>query len=139
MKIYFSCSITGGRQDQGIYQLIVKYLERRGHEVLTHHLAEPDMSTLDLDISPSEVYRRDMQWLNECAILIAEVSTPSHGVGYEIAIALNRHLPVFCCARQDTRVSKILTGNSSEGYSFYRYTDQSDLENALATFLAKQA
>jgi len=33
MNIYFSCSITGGRQDEAVYQAIVDFLLAAGHEV----------------------------------------------------------------------------------------------------------
>jgi hypothetical protein len=136
LKIYFSCSITGGRQYQEFYRIIVQYLEDQGHEILTHHLAEPDATTMDFNIAPADIFQRDMQWLQESDALIAEVSTPSHGVGYEIAIALNRKIPVLCCAQHDICISKILEGNSSKGYYFYRYVDQTDLIKHLANFLS---
>ena len=39
MNIYFSCSITGGRKDQIIYEKIVEFLVAKGHEVPTAHLS----------------------------------------------------------------------------------------------------
>ena len=34
-----------------------------------------------------EIYRRDIQWISECDMVIAEVTNPSLGVGYEMAYA----------------------------------------------------
>ena len=42
------------------------------------------------------VYERDVNWIQNCDVLIAEVSVPSHGVGYEIGFALNMGKPVLC-------------------------------------------
>ena len=85
MKIYFSCSLTGGRADEKIYGAIVADLLAQGHAVLTAHLARPEVMAEEQVVSPQEVYERDVRWLREADVLIAEVSTPSHGVGYEIA------------------------------------------------------
>ena len=62
-------------------------------------------------LSPEEVYVRDTSWIEACDALIAEVSTPSHGVGYEIGYALSKGKPVLCCYRQGGRVSKMISGN----------------------------
>ena len=39
MDLYFSCSLTGGRQDQPVYAALVRHLQGLGHRVLTEHLA----------------------------------------------------------------------------------------------------
>jgi nucleoside 2-deoxyribosyltransferase len=113
MKIYFACSITGGREDEMVYQAIVEALEADGHQVPTAHLAHPEVMNLEAVVDPEEVYTRDINWINTSDALIAEVSTPSHGVGYEISYALGREIPVLCCYRQDKRISKMITGNTS--------------------------
>ena len=136
MKIYFSCSITGGRDDQQIYAHIVEYLQNAGHEVLTAHLAFPEVMKEEAVIDPFEVYRRDMAWVHESDALIAEVTTPSHGVGYEIAEAINLEKPVFCCHFEGRKVSKILSGNTSPVFSIKPYRSFSDLEPEIADFLA---
>lgn len=88
MNIYFSCSITGGRQDQQMYKTITDFLLSAGHTVPTAHLADADILEAEQAISPEQVFLRDCRWVFECDALVAEVSTPSHGVGYEVALAL---------------------------------------------------
>jgi len=97
MNIYFSCSITGGRDEEKTYQKLVQTLEENGHIVPTAHLSTPQVVELEEVIDPVETFIRDMKWLREADAIVAEVSTPSHGVGYEIATALNLNKPVFCC------------------------------------------
>jgi hypothetical protein len=80
MNIYFACSITGGRQDELIYQKLVSSLQRDGHHVPTALLASPDVMPLEGVVSPEDVYARDVRWITECDLLLAEVSTPS-GLG----------------------------------------------------------
>ena len=111
MNVYFACSITGGRQDEAVYQAIVDSLQVAGHQVPTAGLAVPEILIDEARIAPQEVYARDTRWIESCDALIAEVSTPSHGVGYEIGYALNLNKPVLCCCRDGLRLSKMISGN----------------------------
>ncbi len=111
MNIYFACSITGGREFEDIYQQIVGALTRDGHTIPTSHLAESESMEKERILTPADVYKRDVNWIKGCDVLIAEVSTPSHGVGYEIGYALSIGKPVLCIYQQGRRVSKMITGN----------------------------
>jgi phage terminase large subunit-like protein len=95
-RIYLSGSISGGRADLPIYRAIAARLRAEGFEVLAGEV---------IDEAPYEpddraVFERDMAWLREADVLVAEVSTPSLGVGYEIAAARYlRGIPVVCLFR----------------------------------------
>jgi nucleoside 2-deoxyribosyltransferase len=137
MNIYFSCSITGGRQDQQVYHAIVELLLEAGHQVPTAHLSRADVMEKETTIDPAEVYHRDVNWVLGCDALIAEVSTPSHGVGYEIALALLKQKPVLCCYQHTRRVSKMITGNDSPTLTLCAYHSLEDLLPAITVFLQK--
>ncbi len=137
MNIYFACSITGGRQDEAAYQAIVGALLGAGHQVPTAHLSQPDVLSLEAVVDPLEVYQRDIEWIRASDALIAEVSTPSHGVGYEVAYALGLGKPVLCLYREGVRVSKMITGNDSPGLQIYAYHSPEELEAVLWSFLEK--
>jgi hypothetical protein len=137
VKIYFSCSLTGGRKDEAVYALIVDHLLTSGHEVLTAHLARPEVMAKERIVQPREVFRRDMDWIRQCDALVAEVSTPSHGVGYEIAYALGLGRPVLCCYRSGTPVSKMILGNDSPTLDVVEYREGSELPARIDAFLAR--
>jgi nucleoside 2-deoxyribosyltransferase len=111
MKIYFACSITGGRAFEPVYQAMVGALVSDGHQVLTAHLAEPGAGEKEAVLLPQEVYARDVGWILASDVLIAEVSVPSHGVGYEIGFALGAGKPVLALYEQGCKVSKMISGN----------------------------
>jgi len=136
MEIYFSCSLTGGRKDAPVYRQIVDYLLQSGYSVPTSHLAQPDIMTREKVVDPFEVYARDIRWLNECDAVVAEVSTPSHGVGYEIAYALGLGKPVLCCFHEAVSVSKMITGNTTPGLALASYQGMEDLSPQLDAFLS---
>jgi 2'-deoxynucleoside 5'-phosphate N-hydrolase len=135
MKIYFSCSITGGRQDQPFYAALVEDLQASGHVVLTAQLSRADIMDEERVISPVEVYQRDVTWVKECDALIAEVSTPSHGVGYEIVLALHLGKPVLCCYQHDRTVSKMILGNDHPGLQVAKYHTIGELLKISANFV----
>ena len=137
MKVYFSCSLTGGRADEKIYGVIVDDLLAHGYHVLTAHLARPEVMVEERQISPREVYERDIQWLKEADVVIAEVSTPSHGVGYEIAFALLQGKPALCCYRAGARVSKMLTGNNLPNLTVRAYGDEGEALKVVQQFLER--
>lgn len=126
MNIYFACSITGGRELETFYRDFVAALEADGHVIPTSHLAQAETMDGERSLTPGDVYERDVKWIRECDVLIAEVGVPSHGVGYEIGYALNEGKPVLCLAQEGRRVSKMITGNSGLEMRMY-----STLEDAI--------
>jgi len=137
LNLYFSCSLTGGREFQAVYAAIVRHLEASGHEVPTAHLADPGVMDLETVVDAAEVYQRDIRWIEQCDALIAEVSTPSHGVGYEVAYAVGLSKPVLCCYRAGVPVSKMILGNRSDGLVVSEYRDEAAVLAAIDTFLTQ--
>jgi len=112
MNIYFACSITAGREFENNYREIVDALIADGHQIPTSHLAQSEAIEKEGKLSPRDVYSRDVDWVENCDVLIAEVSVPSHGVGYELGYALHAGKPVLCLYQKERKVSKMITGNS---------------------------
>ena len=137
MKIYFSGSISGGREHAAIYQQLVAYLQALGHDVLSAHVADPDVLDREKDTPPRIVFERDVAWVHACDAMIAEVSTPSLGVGYEIGYALQRGMPTLCLYRDGLFVSKMITGNPSPHLTVATYCDEDDLDRHVDAFLKR--
>ena len=137
MDIYFSCSLTGGRDDQPVYVELVRHLQALGHNVLTAHLAEADVMAQDAVVDAASIYARDLHWLRSCDALVAEVSTPSHGVGVEIAHALILAKPTLCLHRAGFRVSKMITGCPSPHLVVAAYGTVEEARAEVEAFLAR--
>ena len=88
MKIYFGFTVAGDRSSVVAATKIVELLVELGHEVLTRHLIREDAWQADRSISPQEVYLRDMTWLKQCDLFVAEVSGSSFGLGFETGYLL---------------------------------------------------
>jgi nucleoside 2-deoxyribosyltransferase len=137
MNIYFACSITGGREFESVYQEFTDTLLADRHEVPTAHLAGSNVMALERVIEPREVYERDVAWIRACDALIAEVSVPSHGVGYEIGFALEQGKPVLCLAQSGRTVSKMITGNSHPSLTVKFYQDAAEGTAFIREFLSR--
>lgn len=136
MKIYFCGSIAGGRQSAAVYPVIVDHLEAGGHTVLTKHVARPDVLRWEDASTPQQVFIRDMVWLRECDAVVAEVTAPSLGVGYEIAEALHLRKPVLCVYREGINLTKLLTGNTEPGIAVLPYASEAVMLVAIDSFLS---
>jgi hypothetical protein len=139
MNVYFACSITGGRKDQKIYQAIVDFLLENGHIVPTSILSSEGVVQHEGGIPAQEVYQRDTRWIRECDLLVAEVSTPSHGVGYEIAYALSLGKPVYCCYRIGQTISKMILGNTCANLYIRPYQSKEQALELLGEFLIQHS
>ncbi|MHB1316498.1 MAG: nucleoside 2-deoxyribosyltransferase [Minisyncoccota bacterium] len=135
MKIYFAGSISGGREDQELYALIIKELQKYG-QVLTEHVADKAITAFgETVLSASEIYNRDLVWLTECDVVVAEVTTISHGVGYEIGKVEGMDKAIFCLYRpsEGKRLSAMIAGNPN--LIIWEYQDFTDISRYIKEYL----
>ena len=114
MKIYFAGSIRGGRDDAEIYSQIIQFLQGYG-QVLTEHVGEKDLNEMgESTLSDKQIHDRDMKWLLESDLMVAEVTNPSLGVGYEIGRAIESGKQILCLYREssDKRLSAMIAGSN---------------------------
>ena len=131
MKIYFGFTVAGDRSTIEIARRIVQLLEELGHEVLTRHLVSDNAWEADRTIGPQDVFRRDMAWLDECDLFVAEVSGSSFGLGFETGYLLGATAKkVFLLYRLDLekKVSLLITGNTHAGCTLVPYRSMEDVE-----------
>lgn len=112
-RIYFGGSIRGGRRDRETYHGLIRHLRGFG-DVLTEHVGEETLTVLGEEGMPDDaIYRRDVEWIRVADVVIAEVTRPSLGVGYEIARAEALDKPILClyCPSSGARLSAMVAGN----------------------------
>ncbi len=138
MKIYFSGSIAGGRSFLESYKNIVKHLKKKGHQVLSEHIILDNVLDHENRLSPEEIYERDIEFLDECDAVIAEVSNPSLGVGYELCYAVEHTIPALCLFQSGIFVSRMIIGNTSPHLITARYDNEREMYAAIDQFLKEQ-
>lgn len=133
-RIYFAGSIRGGRQDQALYLEIIERLKQYG-EVLTEHLGDAALSSIGEESSDQDIHDRDLAWLKSADYLVAEVTTPSLGVGYEIGKATEWGKPVLCLFRaaEGQKLSAMIAGCGDVTVREYRRAEE--VESIIEKFL----
>jgi len=137
MKIYFAGSIRGGRDDVTLYKQIINHISTYG-EVLTEHVGNENLTKIGENINSDKfIFDRDIKWLSSVNIVIAEVSTPSLGVGYELGIAESLNKPILCLYNNNNnkRLSAMINGNNKFSCGFYE--DFLSIKSLINDFIDK--
>ena len=113
LNVYFAGSIRGGRADAALYARLIAHIKQRAN-VLTEHIgAATAFPTVEVGMTDAQIYAQDIHWLEGCDLVIAECSTPSLGVGYEMAYAEKKCKPVYIFFDEARGpISAMLTGDS---------------------------
>ena len=127
MKIYLACTVRGDRGGVRAGRSICERLQHHGHEVLTTHLLADNVEAAESQLTERDVFRRDLEWLTACDVLVAEASGSSYGVGFEVGYVLGRAhasrqsvVLLYDVARRD-KVSRLITGNDDGACTTFGY------------------
>ena len=119
-RVYFAGSIRGGREDLALYAALIARLRERS-EVLTEFIGESTLEDIEAaTMTDFDIYERDMALLHQADAVVAECSTPSLGVGYELGSAHALGLPVY--------VKPVRAGSS---FGITRVVKKEDMEQAV--------
>lgn len=132
LTFYFAGSIRGGRQKAEDYKAIIMFLSQYGH-VLTEHVGDSSLSSEgEVVLNDIQIYERDVVWIRQANILVADVTIASLGVGYEIRYAEDLGKKVICLYQTDgsRKLSAMISGNKN--LQVVEYSDLADLETKIA-------
>ncbi len=131
LKVYFSGSIRGGRDDAEVYAEIIKALKVK-YDVLTEHIGKKDVVAFEKNITDEGIYKKDVAFLKDCDLVIAECSTPSLGVGYELALAEALHKPVTVLfdLGKNKKLSAMISGD--DYFKKIYYSDKEELMSIVS-------
>lgn len=130
--IYFAGAVSAKDYDTTAYTDILKELNKYGN--LTN---QENYDPAGKDLNAEEVFMRMEKQLETSNIMIAEISTPSHGVGREIAYAqFERKIPVLCVYKVDHRPSPVVEWNVD--IDVFPYENMEDIKKILKTYFTKR-
>lgn len=138
-KIFFAGSIRGGRQLLPTYQYIIRFLNSRKYIVLSEHVGVEGLEKVEAKMTEEEIYEKDASWIDESDCVIADITVPSIGVGYEICHAVNHKKPVLCVYQEGAKASAMVLGNSTGHVTAKSYSDKKQLEEIILDFLKNVA
>jgi nucleoside 2-deoxyribosyltransferase len=133
MRIYLACTVRGDRGGVLAGRTICERLRCLGHEVLTTHLLSDDVNEAESQLTEEHVYRRDLEWLSACDVLVAEASGSSYGVGFEVGYVLGRardtgqRVVLLYDAARRPAISRLITGNCDEACTTFGYHSLDEL------------
>lgn len=80
--------------------------------------------------TPKEFYKITVKKISNCDLFIAEVTSPSTGVGMELQMAVENKIPVIGLVKEGNKVSSMVLGLPTLK-KLIKYRNQKDLTNKL--------
>ncbi len=137
VRIYLACTIRGDRSALPAVRVIHDVLVALGHEVLTARFLDEGAEAEDGRLSEQQVFERDLRWLDDCDMLVAEASGSTYGVGFEVGYVLaraertgQRVVLVYDASRRQT-ISRLVSGNNHHACVTFGYDSLAALEAFL--------
>ena len=131
MKIFFAGSMHGGRGDVDIYKALIERLKKK-YDLLSDHVG---FAYYEDGLDDKGIFEKDTRLIGQADVLIAEVSVPSSGTGYEIAFAVEKGKKVVCLYRNGSGalLSPMIGGNPNVTIVRYSTSEEalSGIDNAL--------
>lgn len=133
MKVYFACSIRGGG-DTSLYLSIIDAIKQAGGDVISEIFVHDAINFGGSPLPAADIYKRDTEMINSADVMIAEVTNPSLGVGYELSYAEKLDKPILCICKKgsEKKLSAMVAGNH---YNLLSYVEPTDITDAVARFL----
>ena len=131
MIVYFARSIRGRHSKaDNFYPLICDYILQAGH-ILAMSLPVP-VGIKSISNTDDFIFKRDTYWIDQSNCMIADISNPSYGVGFEVGYGVyQKKIPIICTAFKGSDISAM-----ANGYFYINYYDsQETLKNVISSSL----
>jgi len=138
MNIYYATSIRGGGSPETAQANIalIDYLKNFG-TVLTEHFVDAGIKDIgEMEMTDKKIHDRDMQWIETADVIVAEVSNPSLGVGYEIGRGVETGKRILCLRNSKSkRLSAMISGCGK--LTVKNYNDIEEARDFIDAFFAQ--
>ena len=133
MNIFFTGSIRGGRAHQPKHAFIVRALEKYGTVLSPTAYLDTLSEYGETELPREEIFKRERDALLKSDVVVAEVTTPSLGVGYLIACAttLQKRVLALYYGENTFKLSAMIKGDPM--VEVHTYKTEEDIEKILGT------
>ena len=133
MIIYCAGALRGDTTFQNNFLEIINFLESEGHTLLTELNGKYNSS---IPLTDKQIYTRDIKWIEGSQMMVAEISGPSLGVGFEIAYALfQKKIPVLAVATKEAKkLSAMIAGCNSALLTVKEYKTVEELHRIINNY-----
>ena len=106
-QAYVSGALTNSSK-KNFYDAIGEVMVKCGYRpYIPHHFTDPVKNP---HVTPNDVYDLDMEEVMNSALITAEVTNPSLGVGAELERAAASNIPIILLHEKNARVSRLIRG-----------------------------
>lgn len=137
MIVYCAVPIRGDKAFRNYSNEIIQVVNSLGHTALSELNSSFKAA---IPLTDSEIFTRDIKWIDKSKVLIAEVSGSSTGVGFEIAYALyKKKIPVLGLVNVEAgkNISAMINGCNSGLITLKKYENPEGLKKVISDFLKK--
>lgn len=136
MIVYCAGPVRGVQTYLKYYLEIIQFVENLGITALSEMNSK---FTSSIPLTNKQIYARCIKWIDGSDAMVAEVSDPNLGVGFEIAYALFvRKIPVLAVYNESVqKISSMITGGSNPNLTVKSYKDDESLRKEVKAFLLK--
>jgi len=131
LKVYLAVPIVNYYNSE-VTLLLGRIISEMGFEISSPWV----LSGKDSGKTPEDIFYRDIGSVKESDILVAEISSPSHGVGMEIMQAYVSNRKIILLAREGSNISFLVRG--VPGSTIVEYKNYEDLEENLKKILERE-
>lgn len=141
MTVHFIAPKTNLKDEIGYFQAIVEAIHKRGHP-LARDWVEPAYLRL-VNSSPEEVIdwssfcRANIESIAQADMVIAEISTKSFGIGYQVGLAVSQKKPTLLLRREGISKEAFLGGLDHPYVQKKEYTKET-IDKIVGTFLEQE-
>lgn len=136
-QVYLAVPVQGHRQNDVLYLRLAEAIRNAGARIVNPGVVRNPPVDLDNQYAATAIFKENLKRLRSADILIAELSSPSLGTGYEIAVAERLNLPIvgLWCS-EDNKLSKMVLGNEGSNLHLFEYVSVEDLDCLVSVVLA---
>lgn len=117
------------------FQIIVDLIKQNGHKI-SLELPWFEKTNGRRREDSKDFFEKDLESIDSSDVMIADITLPSSGVGYQIAYAVSQKKPVLCIYHKAMTkgISKLIRSISSDMVELVAY-EETDLEKIILTYL----
>lgn len=137
MYIYLAASTSKLEQNKKRLEKIISVFEKLGHTLAESWVVDKIKGKKN-SYTPNELLLRNQQLVQECDLVVVEMSVPSFGVGYQFGQALAHRKHVLCLYPDDMpeqKLSDIVRGLNSSLLDLKLY-NLKNLEKIIRNYVA---
>lgn len=136
MRIFFGgplTDLTDKEKTKAFYRQLAVVARDNGFDSYWAFLNGTDPE-LNPDVSPPEVFAKDLEELAKSDLMVAYLGEPSTGTGQEIEFARTKNIPVYLLYERTVRMTRMVLGSPNVKGSIV-FSDEADALRQFQQFL----